>query len=166
MDMKRHLIPGAALAVSLGLGWITHAGATTDRSAAAGRDACIFSRSVQDFRALDRNKLVVWAPGRRNAYLVELSMPLFDLKFAHEIALVDRNRDGQLCSYGMDRVIVGNGLSREPATISGVTRLDDARLAQLENQYGVKLTRQKQAQKAPDDSGRSPSVTESPSGQQ
>ena len=138
---------------------------TADRPATAHRDACIFSRSIQDFRALDRNKLVVWAPGRRNAYLVELSMPLSDLKFAHEIALVDRNHDGRLCSYGMDRIVVGNGALREPSTISGVTRLDNARLAQLETQYGVKLTRQRPAQKAADDSGRSPSLTESP-GQQ
>jgi Family of unknown function (DUF6491) len=165
--MKQHFVLGAALAVSAGLGWIHQAGAAqTARPATADRDACIFSRSVQDFRALDRNKLVVWAPGRRNAYLVELTMPLSDLKFAHEIALVDRNRDGRLCSYGMDRIVVGNGFLREPSTISGVTRLDEARLAQLEAQYGVKLTRQKQAQKAPDDSGRSPSITEPPAGQQ
>ena len=72
-------------------------------------------------------------------------MPLPELKFANRLAFVDRNHDGMLCGYGMDRIIVadsGFGF-RTPSTILGMQRLDAAGLAQLEQQYDVRLTRKK-----------------------
>ena len=70
-----------------------------------------------------------------------------ELKFANTIAFVDRNHDGMLCGYGMDRIVAvdsGPGF-RTPATVLGMKRLDDAALAQLEQQYDVRLTRKKVA---------------------
>src|ERR1043165_3330159 len=43
---------------------------------------CVFFRSVYDWKELDANNLVIWAPGRRDAYHVYLTIPLYDLKFA------------------------------------------------------------------------------------
>jgi hypothetical protein len=142
--MKLHLLLGAALSLGASL-FPAAPAAAAQVGAAPDKNACIFSRSIQDFRPLDRNKLVVWGPSRRDAYLVELSMPLPQLKFAHELAVVDRNHDGRLCGYGMDRIVVVDAGMREPSTVSGITLLDDARLAELEQQYGVKLTRHKGA---------------------
>jgi len=134
----RSIVFAAALCAAC-LGAAASAYATAKR----GNDnACVFTRSITDFRALDRNKLVVWSPGRRNAYLVELSMPVFDLKFANQLAVIDRDDNGQLCGYGMDRIVV-NSHPREASTVMGVTRLDDAAIAALEQQYGVTLTRKK-----------------------
>jgi Family of unknown function (DUF6491) len=141
--MKNALRFAAALAVaSISLGAGAHATSSSAPSR-AGKNECVFTRSIYDFKALDRHKLVIWAPSRSKAYLVELSMPLPELKFASRLALVDRNHDGRLCGYGMDRVAVADSSFALPSTILGMTRLDEAGLAQLEQQYDVRLTRKK-----------------------
>jgi hypothetical protein len=144
----KNMLLFAALAVSIGAGASAHAAVANDKSR-TGKNDCVFARTINDFKVLDRNKMVIWAPTRSKAYLVELSMPLPELKFANRIAVVDRNHDGMLCGYGMDRIIVADSTAagfRTPATIMGMKRLDDAELAQLEQQYDVRLTRKKVAQ--------------------
>lgn len=68
---------------------------------------CIFIRSIEDWKAIDAYRLVIYAPGRRNAYLVELNSYCPDLRFADSIAL-DSGLDGQLCGFGGDAILVGN----------------------------------------------------------
>jgi Family of unknown function (DUF6491) len=111
--------------------------ATTATPKRSGND-CVFFNLVDNWQQLDTNTLIVWAPGRHNAYLLKLNIPMTNLSPV-AIAFVDRNRDGMLCGYGMDEVI-----SREPgfaqrATIMSMTKLDTAALAALEDQYKVKL---------------------------
>jgi uncharacterized protein DUF6491 len=147
--MKNTLLFAAfAIGMTMGVGAHATAANTTSRN----DNECVFARTIYDFKPLDRNKVVIWAPTRSKAYLLELSMPMPELKFANRVAFVDRNHDGMLCGYGMDRLIVADsspGL-RTPATIMGMKRLDDTDLAQLEQQYNVKLTRGKKvAQAAP-----------------
>jgi hypothetical protein len=138
--MKSTLVLAAVVAAA-GISIGASADAATTRR---GDNECVFTRSIQDFRPLDRNKMVIWGPGRK-AYLVELSMPLPELKFAYRLAFVDRDHNGMLCGYGMDRIVVADSsiAFRTPSTILGMTRLDDAGLAQLEQQYDVRLTRKK-----------------------
>lgn len=147
--MKNPLMFAAALAVAgIGLGAAAGAHATTTSATPrASKNDCVFTRSIYDFKALDRNNLVIWAPSRSKAYLVELSMPLPEIKFANRLAFVDRNHDGMLCGYGMDRIVVADSSAafRTPTTILGMTRLDDAGIAQLEEKYDVRLTRKKAA---------------------
>jgi hypothetical protein len=148
--MKNALMFAAALAAAgIGLGANAHATAENG-SARASKNDCVFTRSIHDFRPLDRSHMVLWGPGRK-AYLVQLSMPLPELKFANRLAFVDRNNDGMLCGYGMDRIVVADsGISfRTPSTILGMTRLDAAGLAQLEEKYDVRLTRKKADKAAP-----------------
>jgi hypothetical protein len=139
--MKNTFVFAAALAVA---GISIGASANASTSSHAGKNECVFTSAINDFKPLDRSKMVIFGPGRK-AYLVELSLPLPELKFANRLAFVDRNHDGMLCGYGMDRIIVadsGFGL-RTPSTILGMQRLDAAALAQLEQQYDVRLTRKK-----------------------
>src|SRR5262245_2059514 len=139
--MKNTFMFAAALAAA---GIAIGASANASTSTHAGKNECVFTSAIRDFRPLDHNKMVIWGPGRK-AYLVELSMPLPELKFANRLAFVDRNHDGMLCGYGMDRIIVadsGFGF-RTPSTILGMQRLDDAGLAQLEQQYDVRTKRKK-----------------------
>jgi hypothetical protein len=146
--MKNALV-FAAVAMSMAAGASAPATASTDTSSHAGKNDCVFARTIHDFKILDRNKMIIWAPTRSRAYLVELSMPMPELKFANTIAFVDRNHDGMLCGYGMDRIIVADSTAagfRTPATIMGMKRLDDTELAQLEQQYDVRLTRKKVAE--------------------
>lgn len=103
-----------------------------------GDHACVFSRSVYDWQALDPTNLVIWAPRYQEAYHVKLGFPLHDLTSQIGVAFVDRNRDGMLCGNGRDQVVTTGGL-RERATILGMTRLDEAGLAALAEQYNVKL---------------------------
>lgn len=142
--MKNTLLLAAVMAAAgIGLGASADASAT---SARASKNDCVFTRTVHDFRPLDRSHMVLWGPGRK-AYLVELSFPLPELKFANRLAFVDRDNNGMLCGYGMDRIVIadsGFGI-RTPSTILGMTRLDDAGLAQLEEKYDVRLTRKKKA---------------------
>ena len=147
----KNMLLFAALAVSMGAGANAHAAVATDK-ARTGKNDCVFARTINDFKVLDRDKMIIWAPTRSKAYLVELSMPMPELKFANRIAVVDRNHDGMLCGYGMDRIVVADSSAagfRTPATIMGMKRLDDTDLAQLEQQYNVKLTRGKKVAQAP-----------------
>src|SRR5262245_54648909 len=139
--MKNALLFAAAVAAAgMGLG-ATSAQATAESTSRAGKNECVFTRTIYDFKALDRRNLVIWAPSRSKAYLVELGMPLPELKFANRLALVDRNHDGMLCGYGMDRIVVADSSFAQPSTIMGMTRLDADGLAQLEEKYDVRLTR-------------------------
>jgi len=141
--MKNTFVFAAALAVA---GISIGASANASTASHAGKNDCVFTSAINDFKPLDRNKMVIYGPGRK-AYLVELSMPVPELKFANRLAFVDRNHDGMLCGYGMDRIVVADsGIGfRTPSTILGMQRLDDAGLAQLEQQYDVRLTRKKKA---------------------
>lgn len=147
--MKRTLVFAAhiGLAIALTAGASAQASTSTDTSH-AGKNECVFARTIHDFKVLDRDKMIIWAPTRNKAYLVELSMPMPELKFANTIAVVDRNHDGMLCGYGMDRIIAADSSPgfRTPATVMGMKRLNDADLAQLEQQYDVRLTRKKVAE--------------------
>jgi uncharacterized protein DUF6491 len=136
-----------ALAMSMAAGAGAQASTATD-TAHAGKNECVFARTIHDFKVLDRNKMIIWAPTRSKAYLVELSMPMPELKFANTIAVVDRNHDGMLCGYGMDRIVAVDSSPgfRTPATVLGMKRLNDTDLAQLEQQYDVRLTRKKVAE--------------------
>jgi hypothetical protein len=144
--MKSFLVY-AAVAMSMAAGAGAPAVASTDTSSRPGGNDCVFARTIHDFKVLDRDKMIIWAPTRSKAYLVELSMPMPELKFANTIAVVDRNHDGMVCGYGMDRIVAVDSSPgfRTPATIMGMKRLDDAALAQLEQQYDVRLTRKKVA---------------------
>jgi hypothetical protein len=141
--MKHTFLVFAAVSAAAGIASGASANASTATSH-AGKNDCVFTSAIHDFKPLDRNKMVVYGPGRK-AYLVELSMPLPELKFANRLAFVDRNHDGMLCGFGMDRIVVADSsvAFRTPATILGMQRLDDAGLAQLEEQYDVRLTRKK-----------------------
>ena len=146
--MKNTLLLAAIVAAAgIGLGASGDASAASTR---ASKNDCLFTRTIHDFRPLDRNHMVVYGPGRK-AYLVELSFPLPELKFAHRLAFVDRDNNGMLCGYGMDRIVIADSTAsfRTPSTILGMTRLDDAGLVQLEEKYDVRLTRKKVA-KAPE----------------
>jgi hypothetical protein len=136
-------------ALLLAIGTIAAAGAVASSRAPDSSDgnACVFFRTVDDYRALDKNKLIIWAPGRRSAYLVEIGMPLFDLTWSNRLAFVDTNRDGRLCGFGMDRIVTGDTSFPQWSTITSMKPLDEPALAQLEEQYHVSLLPKKKGSK-------------------
>jgi hypothetical protein len=118
----------------------------------ADDDACVFFRTLYDWQVLDDRHLLIWAPGKRDPYQVELATPLNGLRFAHTLAFVDRNGDGMLCGFGMDRIALTDTPIHEDATIAGMTRLDATTLAAVAEHYGVKISprRVAAAQRDPD----------------
>jgi hypothetical protein len=136
----RVFLPIAAglLASSLALAAYASDKISSEVMAKGGDDnACTWFRTIDDWRRLDDSNLIVWGPNKV-PYHVQLSMPLFDLSTAESIAFIDGNRDGQLCGFGMDRVVIPNAPIHESSTILGMTRLNDASVAQLDAQYHVK----------------------------
>jgi hypothetical protein len=138
--MKRSIATIAFAALTLA----STASLAATNQAVKGRENdsdCVFFRSISDWRALDPTHMVIWAPGKRSPYLVTLSFPLSDIKWAHRLAFIDGNRDGSLCSYGRDAVVVPDGFTSWRSSIRGISKLDDEGVAALEAQYEVKLRR-------------------------
>lgn len=135
MSIRAGLLIAAGVLISTAA-----AGAETKADAAAKKDtnACAWFSTIDDWQRLDDRNLIVWV-SRKEAYHVQLSMPLFDLRSANEIAFIDQNRDGQLCGFGMDQVVVPHSPIFGSSTILGMTKVDDAAIERLAEQYKVKL---------------------------
>jgi hypothetical protein len=103
---------------------------------------CMFLRSIYDWHALDDYNLIVWAPSRRQPYVVTLSFPLTGLRFEHQLAFDDHNGDGRLCGFGMDAIIAGGSFPQR-ASIAGVKRLDGSEIGALEGLYETFSSRPK-----------------------
>jgi len=110
-------------------------------------NACAWFNSIDDWRELDDRNLLVWV-SRNEFYHLELSAPLFDIGTAESIAFVDHNHDGRVCGFGMDEVVVPRSSMFGSATIINMTRLDETSLAQLADQYHIKLRMPKPKQAA------------------
>lgn len=137
---KSGWLAGVAVGAMLPALFLGQAAVAKEEAAQKADDnACVFSRGVHDWRALDSRNLVIWAPNRKDAYHVTLGFPLHDLRTEESVAFLDRNGDGRLCGFGMDQIITPNGVFTERSTITGMERLDEAGLAALSEQYKVKL---------------------------
>lgn len=73
-----------------------------------GSAACFYARDVQDFRAISRGDLIVFAPNRKHAYQVRIAPPTSELRFSDAVAFLSRST--RICGYaGEDLVIPGAG---------------------------------------------------------
>ena len=117
--------------------------ASAAETPAAKKDdnSCIFAGTINDWRGLDSRNLVIWAPNSHVAYHVTLGFALTDLRSTETLGVVDGNGDGRLCGFGMDQLVVTSGPYPEKSTITGMTKLDDAALAELGDKYKVNLVR-------------------------
>lgn len=134
MNFARPLLLACLLASTPG--WA--AAADQAKPAKVDENACTWFRTIDDWRRLDDRNLIVWA-SRREAYHVALTMPLFDLGTASSIGFIDHNHDGRLCGFGMDEIVVPHSPVFNTSTIASMTRLDDAGMAALAQQYNIKL---------------------------
>lgn len=117
-------------------------------------DECVFFSTLYDWRVLDDTNLVLWAPGKRDAYRVELTMPLMGMRFADALAFIDGNEDHRLCSYGRDAVGTDRGGAPAKSSIRTITRLNTEDIAKLEEKYKVNLSRDKKKKKIPPEPAR------------
>ncbi|GEM_PF-3284661 len=98
----------------------------------SGDNQCIFFRTLYDWRALNRTHLIVWAPSRKQAYLLQLDRPCWGLRFTNNLGFY--SRDSSLCPYGGDAIIVDDGIGNERCTIGSITKLTDESLKSILDQ--------------------------------
>jgi hypothetical protein len=83
--------------------------ATGSHPAAAplpGTDACVFMSLVSDWVVVDASTLIVYAPLRKDAYLLKLFEPVPELNFKQRVGFEDSDHDGRLCGDGGDYLVV------------------------------------------------------------
>ena len=138
------LLPGLVLSACA-----TEPTPTTSKSMT---DTCVFYSVLYDWQTLDDSNLVVWVPGKNDAYHLSLTMPLPGLKSALRLGVVDGTQDGRLCSFGRDVITIADSSGGDSAvqrsTIRSIEHLTADSLAQLEEKYQVKLKRESK-RKAP-----------------
>ena len=99
-----------------------------------GEAACFRRRAAEDFRVLDDRNLIVFAPGRKEAYHVQTGPPGTGLRLASRLAF--DSRSSMVCGYAGDSLLVeapGGGFDRMP--ITGVYWLDEMALSGLEARF-------------------------------
>ena len=98
-----------ALVVAALAGTACAATATGSHPAAAplpGTDACVFMSLVSDWVVVDASTLIVYAPQRKDAYLLKLFEPVRELNFKQRVGFEDSDHDGMLCGNGGDYLVV------------------------------------------------------------
>jgi hypothetical protein len=92
---------------------------------------CVFQRNVEDFEAIDDRYVVLYASGRRKAYLAEIAGACFDIRNRNTLAAVDGDRNGQICGFGRDSLAYQNLGMVENCRILGLEDLSDERRIEL-----------------------------------
>ena len=129
--------------------------ATVEEDSGLGKDIdfsgsdCISIRTIRDYTPLDRSTLLIEGSGKRN-YLVTLAGPSFELRSSFRLGF--SSRDGWLCPYGGDRLVLG-GLSNEEVMIRGVSRITADQADELLLRYGKKMPEEQPDQAPPDVTG-------------
>lgn len=95
---------------------------------------CILIRTIRDYRSLDDRNLLIYGPADR-AYYVTLFRPSFELRSSFQLGF--ESRDGQLCPFGGDAIVVGS-LRREEIAIQSISRVTKEQEEQLLVRYGKK----------------------------
>lgn len=94
-----------------------------------GTSACFYPRDVQDFRVLDRSRVILYAPNETNAYQLRVSPPSTELRFAESLAFLPAG--GRICGYAGERLIAGPATSAQRLAIIDVIRLSPGSLQTL-----------------------------------
>ncbi len=116
--------------------------ATEKADKASGGD-CLFSRTISSWDVVDNETLIIYAPTRKNPYLVKLWSPAFGLKSEFSLGFEDGNNDGQFCDYGRDGIVVRGPGGPERYSLRTVSRIDEAEAKAL-----VEGKKQKKAEPA------------------
>jgi hypothetical protein len=72
-----------------------------------GKPVCFWKSSFQgDWTVLNDSTLIVHAPLPKDAYVVRLFEPVFNLSFKQGLGFEDREQTGQICNNGDDYLVV------------------------------------------------------------
>src|SRR5580658_10308079 len=96
-----------------------------------GTDACVFMSLVSDWVVIDASTLIVYAPLRKDAYLLKLFEPVPELNFKQRVGFEDSDHDGQLCGNGADYLVVRDDTVPQRVPIVAFRKLSPAEAKQL-----------------------------------
>lgn len=83
-----------------------------------GRD-CIYSRTINNWQILDKERLILHAPTKNRPYFVKLTMRSLELKFVTAIGVYSKF-DNRFCPYGGNALFIdGNRY-----TIKAIKKID------------------------------------------
>src|SRR5262249_11682225 len=94
---------------------------------------CIFTRTIDSWTVLNNDTLLIYAPSRKNPYLVKLFRAEYALKSEFQLGFWDRDNDGQICDVSRDAVLL-TGFGRGYANripIWSVQRISEAEANEL-----------------------------------
>jgi hypothetical protein len=118
---------------ALGAAGCATTGAPSGKAAAPlpGTDACVFMRNVYDWDVIDTTTMIVYAPGRRDPYLVKLFEPVFDLDFKQRVGFEDGDHSGMLCGNGAAYLVVRDETGPQRVPIVAFRKLTVEQARQL-----------------------------------
>jgi hypothetical protein len=70
-----------------------------------GRDACVQILYIQNWDLIAPDSLIVYAPERSDAFLVNLEQPVPDLNAHDNVGFTAGNHDGQICGVAGDMLV-------------------------------------------------------------
>jgi hypothetical protein len=94
------------------------------------KEDCLFTTVVSDWSDLDREHLILYGPGRRDPYLVQLTFPSNDLSFNMAIGVLDGDHNARICGYGFDAILIPGGMP-DRITINSIKKLTKAEAEKL-----------------------------------
>jgi len=96
-----------------------------------GKDACIFMSEVFDWVVIDPSTLIVYAPTRKEAYLLKLFEPEPELNFKERVGFEDSDHDGMLCGNGGDYLVLRDDIAPRRVPIVAFRKLTSGEAGQL-----------------------------------
>jgi hypothetical protein len=121
-----------------------------------GKEDCVFFRTMRDWSAVDRERLILHGMGKRT-YLATLSIPSTELPFDYMLGFQDRDNDGRICG-GFDSIITRDGIP-DRITIASVKLIDEKDAKAFMDAVNPKRQKAKLLKDAPDNA---PETTEAP----
>jgi hypothetical protein len=100
-----------------------------------GTPGCFYVDLVRDFEILDDSNLIVYAPGKPDAYHVHYSPPNWELGLIETIGF--DSLGSQVCGYASDRMVHNDSAGLTRYAINGVYRLEPMALTALRTRFGL-----------------------------
>ena len=94
----------------------------------------MFQSTINGFNALDDRYVILYGPGRNQAYLAELTPGCFDIRNTNALGAVDGDNNGQICGYGRDALAYSGFGRAESCRIMSLEKLSDLRLYEVTGQ--------------------------------
>jgi hypothetical protein len=127
MNLKFRITSATILATIVGF-----VGCATQENGGAvipsGGNDCFWANYIHNWKVVDDQTLIVWSPNRSCPYLVELATRCMSIRFTEDLGFYDR--DGRICPFGGDAVIVP-GPTGDRCSIASITKLSPGELEML-----------------------------------